>query len=156
MPILQKLAEETRFRLRVIASGGYSMPGVDVESIVWQSARELDDLRPIEVGMMPLPDNAWTRGKCGFKALQFMALGVPCVCSPVGVNATIIQDGVNGFLAGTPEEWLLRLKRLLEDPGLRARMGEEARRTVVERFSAAVHVPRVFAIFKSVVERGRG
>src|SRR5687767_10525878 len=94
---LQKLAKLHRFRLRVIGTPSYKIDGVDVEAMSWRSETELEDLSHIDVGVMPLPNDAWSKGKCGLKALQFMALGIPTICSPVGVNTDIIQDNENGL-----------------------------------------------------------
>jgi glycosyltransferase involved in cell wall biosynthesis len=103
------------------------------------------------MGIMPLPDTEWERGKCGLKALQYMALGLPSVVSPVGVNREIIDHGRNGFLATTEDDWVVTLDRLLVDPELRFRVGRAARVTVEERFSATVHAPRVAQVFRSAV-----
>jgi glycosyltransferase involved in cell wall biosynthesis len=112
----------------------------------WRLDTEVEDLRAFDVGLMPLSDDEWSRGKCGLKALQYMALGIPAVVSPVGVNTTIVRDGVNGFYASTEEEWIDRIALLLEDEPLRRSLGEEARRTVEESYSARAHVPRVARI----------
>jgi glycosyltransferase involved in cell wall biosynthesis len=95
---------------------------------------------------MPLFDDEWSRGKCGMKALQYMALGIPPVVSPVGVNATIIRDGVNGLYACTEEQWIDRIALLLENEPLRRSLGKEARRTIEESYSARAHAPRVAKI----------
>jgi glycosyltransferase involved in cell wall biosynthesis len=84
---------------------------------------------------MPMPDDPWSRGKCSLKALQYMAMGIPAVCSDVGANRDVIRHGENGFLVETPQEWLEYLRILIEDPALRARLGKEARKTVEERYS---------------------
>src|SRR5260370_3518113 len=110
---LQQSALRERFRLRVIGTPEYHLEGVTVEAIRWRSESELDNLRPIDIGVMPLPDDAWSKGKCGLKALQFMALGIPTICSPVGVNTEIIKDGQNGFIAHTEPEWVDQMGRLL-------------------------------------------
>ena len=151
--VLQRLAQTETFRLRVICPTNYELPGVDVEVVKWRSATEIADLQPLDIGLMPLPDNLWTRGKCGFKALQFMALGLPVVCSPVGVNADIIQDGVNGLLARTDDEWLAHLQRLLHDTELRLRLGRAGRRTVEEKYSAQVVAPRFYEILARVMRK---
>jgi glycosyltransferase involved in cell wall biosynthesis len=117
----------------------------------WRAATELDDLSAIDVGVMPLPDDNWSKGKCGLKALQFMALGIPTVCSPVGVNTDIIQDDENGFLALSEEEWVDKLTRLLRSAELRRRLGDAGRATVEEKYSAVTQAPRVYEIFKSVL-----
>jgi glycosyltransferase involved in cell wall biosynthesis len=150
---LKRLAQTEIFRLVVIGTPVYKIDGVDVEAMPWRSATEVSDLAQIDMGIMPLPDESWSRGKCGLKALQYMALGIPTVCSPVGVNSEIIQDGVNGFLADTEDEWVEKLKRLLHDKDLRARLGAAGRKTVETKYSATVQAPRVYEILHSVVAK---
>jgi glycosyltransferase involved in cell wall biosynthesis len=135
----------------VIGTPTYALPGLEVEAMPWLSATELEDLSAIDIGVMPLPDDNWSRGKCGLKALQFMALGVPTVCSPVGVNSEIIQDGRTGFLAATEAEWVQKLTNLLRSEELRRRIGRAGRETVEEKYSAKSQAPRVYEIFKSAV-----
>ena len=148
---LERLATRERFRLRVIGAPDFRLRGVEVEALPWDSRTEVSDLRPIDIGLMPLPNDRWTRGKCGLKALQYMALGIPSVCSTVGVNSSIIRDGVNGFLADTEDQWVEKLTQLLRSPPLRERLGAAGRATVEAEYSASVHVPRVYGILKSVV-----
>jgi glycosyltransferase involved in cell wall biosynthesis len=148
---LKRLARKENFRLVVIGTPVYKIDGVDVEALPWRSATEVSDLRQIDIGIMPLPDESWSRGKCGLKALQYMALRIPTVCSPVGVNSEIIQDGVNGFLASTEDEWVEKLTKLLHDKNLRQQLGAAGRTTVETNYSAAVQAPRVFEILRSVV-----
>ena len=100
---------------------------------------------------MPLPDDAWSKGKCGLKALQFMALGTPVICSPVGVNTDIIQDGENGYIADSEDEWVEKLGALIHSAELRKTIGLAGRATVEERYSATVQAPRVFEVFQSVI-----
>ncbi|HKP45075.1 MAG TPA: glycosyltransferase family 4 protein [Pyrinomonadaceae bacterium] len=150
-PILQKLAQQIEFRLRVIGTPVYHLEGVELEAMQWRAETELDDLKGIDIGMMPLPDDDWSKGKCGLKALQFMALGIPVICSPVGVNTEIIEDGVNGFLASSEEEWLDKLTLLITSPDLRARLGRAGRETVENKYSAKRQAPRVFELWQSVV-----
>jgi glycosyltransferase involved in cell wall biosynthesis len=152
---LQRLAAREKFRLRIIGASNYRLDGVDLEVMPWRSQTEVEDLRVIDIGVMPLPDDAWSRGKCGLKALQYMALGIPTICSPVGVNSDIIQDGVNGFLASTADEWIEKLTALLRAPDLRKRLGSAGRRTVEAKYSARSQVPRVLEIFKSVAHKSR-
>src|ERR1044072_983717 len=148
---LKKLAGKESFRLRVIGTPAYECAPVDVEAMPWRAETELQDLSEIDIGMMPLPDDRWSKGKCGLKALQFMALGIPTICSPVGVNTDIIQDDQNGFIAGTEDEWVEKLTRLLRSAELRARLGHAGRATVEEKYSATTQSPRVYEIFKSVL-----
>jgi glycosyltransferase involved in cell wall biosynthesis len=157
--VLRQLAERERFRLRVIGAPDFKIEGVEVEATAWRSETEVEDLRPFDIGIMPLPDDQWSRGKCGLKALQYMALGVPTVCSPVGVNTEIVRDGENGLLASTDDEWVEKLSGLLRSASERARLGRAGRETVEARYSAVVQAPRVYEVFASVVReasrRGR-
>ena len=148
---LKKLADKESFRLRVIGTPSYECAPVDVEAMPWRADTELEDLGAIDIGVMPLPDDRWSKGKCGLKALQFMALGIPTVCSPVGVNTDIIQDDQNGFIAGTEDEWVEKLSRLLRSEELRQRLGHAGRVTVEQNYSAITQTPRVYEIFKSVI-----
>lgn len=148
---IKRLSQKENFRLVVIGPPVYKIDGVDVEAVKWRSATEVFDLRQIDIGIMPLPDESWTRGKCGCKALQYMALAIPTICSPVGVNVEIIQDGVNGFLATSQDEWVEKLTRLLHDKKLRERLGAAGRDTVETKYSAAIQAPRVYEILRSVV-----
>ena len=148
---LKKLAATESFRLRVIGTPTYECAPIDVEAMPWRADTELDDLAAIDIGVMPLPDDKWSKGKCGLKALQFMAMGIPTVCSPVGVNTDIIQDDQNGFIAGTEDEWVDKLSRLLRSRELRERLGQAGRATVEQKYSAITQTPRVYEIFKSVL-----
>jgi glycosyltransferase involved in cell wall biosynthesis len=147
-PALTRLAERHRFRLVVVGTEAPQIPGVEVEFRPWRSESEVQDLADLDIGVMPLPDDAWSRGKCGLKALQYMALAVPAIVSPVGVNTEIVEDGVNSIVAKTDEEWVEQLSRLIQDPLLRGRLGRAARRTVEERYSAEVFAPRVYDVFE--------
>jgi len=144
-PALRRLREKREFELRVIGAK-VDIEGLAVRCLPWRAETEPDDLRALDVGLMPLPDDEWSRGKGGMKALQYMALGIPPVVSPVGVNTIIVQDGINGFNACTEEEWIDRIALLLGDESLRRSLGEEARRTVEESYSARAHVSRVARI----------
>jgi glycosyltransferase involved in cell wall biosynthesis len=148
---LKKLAERESFQLRVIGTPSYQCPPIDVEAMPWRADTELRDLSAIDIGVMPLPDDKWSKGKCGLKALQFMALGIPTICSPVGVNTDIIQDDQNGFLASTEDEWVEKLSRLLRSRELRQRLGQAGRATIEQKYSAITQTPRVYEIFKSVL-----
>jgi glycosyltransferase involved in cell wall biosynthesis len=152
---LMRLAEKERFRVRVIGTDSYQIDGVEVEAMPWRSETETADLSPIDIGIMPLPDDEWARGKCGCKALQYMALGIPTICSPVGVNTKIIQDDENGLLATTEDQWIEKLTRLLHSPSLRERLGKAGRATVEAEYSMSMHAPRVHKILESVLRSAR-
>jgi glycosyltransferase involved in cell wall biosynthesis len=142
-PYLEALAGTLRAleggaELRVISSGlpeGAAWQGLKLVHRPWSEATEADELAACDVGVMPLPDSEWARGKCALKLLQSMAAGVPVVASPVGVNADIVRHGENGLLASTPDEWRDALASLAADPGLRRRLGEAGRATVEADFS---------------------
>jgi len=144
-PALRRLREKREFELRVIGAN-VEIEGLAVCCLPWQAETEPDDLRALDVGLMPLSGDEWSRGKCGMKALQYMALGIPPVVSPVVVNTTIVRDGVSGLYACTEEEWIDRIALLLEDEPLRRSLGQEARRTVEESYSAVAHAPRLARI----------
>ncbi len=150
--VLQELGRSEKFKLRVIGTPSYKVPNVDTEAMQWRSETEIEDLREIDIGLMPLPDEDWTKGKCGLKALQYMALGIPTICSPVGVNSTIIKDGVNGFLADTKEEWIRKIKGLMGSVELRKKLGKAGRETVEREYSAKTVAPRVLELFRGAVE----
>jgi len=155
---LRQLATRERFKLKVVGVPGYRMEGVEVEAIPWNPDTEVADLRGIDIGVMPLKDDEWTRGKCGMKALQYMALGIPTICSPVGVNPRIIRDHENGLLAETDEQWKGCLTELFHSPELRQQLGKAGRVTIESGYSTAIHVPTIYRIFKSVAraQNGRG
>src|SRR5207249_7898024 len=124
---LRAVFEKLHVTPRVIASGDPSALGFAVEFRAWRLERELDELAQIGIGIAPLPDTPWERGKCGVKVLQYMGCGLPVVASPVGVHRRIIRHGENGFLAASPAEWRNALRQLMDDPGLRQRLGAAGR-----------------------------
>ena len=137
-PISIKVISET------IADLDFSLlGGVPSTFVPWSPATEIAEAATFDIGVMPLPDNRFTQGKCGFKALQYLALGIPAVCAPVGVNRDIIHDGVDGFLPRTRDEWFQVFARLVKDPFLRETIGHAGRRRVEEAFSLALHGPRL-------------
>lgn len=129
-----------------------------VEYQDWELKNEIDAFQGLDIGLYPLLEDDWTRGKCGFKAIQYMAAGVPCIASPVGTNLEVIEDGRNGLLAEGPAEWEAAMIRLLTDLPFREKVIEEGYRTVRERYSMAVHGPRLAGVIRDVCvdwERGR-
>jgi glycosyltransferase involved in cell wall biosynthesis len=153
---LAALAREQDFTFRVSGAGaGVCMPHVRTEMPEWSLDREVELFNTCDVGVYPIPDDDWARGKCGFKAIQFMSCGVPVVASPVGVNREIIEEGVTGFFATTDAEWQQKIGRLVADAGLRLRIGGAARRRIEERYSLAVNAPRVASVIRQAVARAR-
>jgi len=116
----------------------------------WSENNEAEAIGCIDIGVMPLPDNPWERGKCGYKLIQYMAAGKPVIASPVGVNANIVRHGENGFLASTAEEWEKALRTLVADKALRERMGRAGRRRVEEEFCFSVTAPRLVSLFQKL------
>jgi glycosyltransferase involved in cell wall biosynthesis len=152
--VLRRVASEHSFVLKVSGAGrAGNFPGVHVENVPWSLADEVRLFNTCDIGVYPLTDDDWARGKCGFKAIQCMACGVPVVASAVGVNREIIDDGVNSFLAAISAEWVEKLGRLLSDAPLRARMAAAGRRTIEERYSLQVTAPRLAAVLASSVGR---
>ncbi len=148
--VLQDLAQQYDIKIHVATGRPYKLDGVTVENEYWTMDREIDYLQNADIGLMPLHDSPRARGKCAFKALQYMAVGVAPVISPVGMNAEVIEDGVNGFLADTPAEWREKLTLLIQDAALRERMGRAARETVIQRYSHEANYPVLKAALLSV------
>ncbi len=124
-----------RIEIKVIGNANYRNDALKIKSINWNKEAEIKELSTFDIGIMPLPDDEWSKGKCGLKGLQYMALSIPTIMSPVGVNTEIINHGVNGFLASNEDEWFEIICRLIDDENLRKRVGDEGRKTVVERYS---------------------
>jgi glycosyltransferase involved in cell wall biosynthesis len=124
------------------------LTGIAAETFAWSEETEVARIADFDVGIMPLTDTPWERGKCAYKLIQVMAAGKPVIASPVGANRQVVRHGVNGFLAETTDQWADALRQLA-DPELRRRMGEEARKTVAEQYSTAVVIPRLAAILRA-------
>lgn len=153
--LMLALRKRHNFRLRVVGATKVALPGLDVEMLPWRAETEASVLQGAWAGLMPIPNDNWGRGKCGCKALQYMAVGVPAICSAVGVNSQIIDDGENGFLASSDGEWVEKLDILLSSPKLRRQMGDRGRATVEGWYSAKVQAPRVADVFRSAACRTR-
>jgi glycosyltransferase involved in cell wall biosynthesis len=154
--VLKDTAAQHRFTLKVSGAGrALHFPGVNVREAPWSLEDEVSLFNTCDIGVYPLPDDEWSKGKCGFKAIQCMACGVPVVAAAVGVNREIIEDGVNGFLAATRDEWISKLGRLLSDAPLRARIAAAGRRTIEDRYSLRVTAPQLAAVLASALPAGR-
>jgi glycosyltransferase involved in cell wall biosynthesis len=141
-PVLRELQELRAVHILIVSDSNPSiigeLAGLSIEWIPWSEHEEVEQLHRIDIGIMPLDDSEWTRGKCGFKLLQYMAVGVPAVASPIGVNSEIIEHGTSGFLAATQHEWREHLTTLCDQSDLRIAMGARARQRVCERYSVDV------------------
>ena len=155
IPMLRTVQDRfgKRVSFRIISDRKLEVDGLDIENVRWNSATEAMDLAGIDIGIMPLEDSEWSKGKCGFKGLQYMGMGKPAVLQDIGVNQTIIQDGINGFLASTPEQWEEQLSRLVEDADLRRRIGRAARETVVQHYSMIAWRDRYLQLFNELLKR---
>lgn len=133
--IFIELNNRIKFKLRIIGNFEYDIPGVDLEVIQWTKANEIEDLQGIDIGIYPLTQDKWVLGKSGLKALQYMALGIPTVATNVGTNPNIITHMKNGWLVKTDDEWIEALESLIKNPDLRAKIGKEARKKILEDYS---------------------
>ncbi|MBM3522556.1 MAG: glycosyltransferase family 4 protein [Alphaproteobacteria bacterium] len=142
-PVLRALAAAGRARIRVV--GGGDRPGLDPSfaSLSWSEDTEVAAITGFDIGIMPLPDDRWARGKSGFKLIQYMAAGKPVVASPVGANRDLVEDGRTGLFATSGPDWTAALVRLLDDAALRASMGVAARAKAQSLFDVRVVVPNL-------------
>ena len=147
-PALADLCKDNRARVVLVGAGSIELPHVPLEILPWSEETEVASIQDFDVGIMPLPDDPWTRGKCGYKLIQYMACGRPVVASPVGVNEEIVEGNVNGFIARTAEDWVRLLTTLRNDPNLCKRMGMAGRKKVEERYSLQVTAPRLLSLLE--------
>lgn len=139
-----------RIQIKVIGDANYKNENLDAISLNWNKQDELKELSSFDIGIMPLPDDEWAKGKCGLKGLQYMALEIPTIMSPVGVNAQIIQHGTNGMLATTDKEYVNAISALVEKEQLRKQIGAAGRKTVVEKFSVKAWEQKYLAYFNEL------
>jgi hypothetical protein len=151
LPILATLARERGVRIRIVGAGAAAAAdGFDgLDLIDWREDSEIAEVQRMDIGIMPLPDEAWARGKSGYKLVQYMACGLPLVASPVGVNAEIVVEGETGFLARTPDAWRRALVTLLDDAALRRRMGANGRQRAEAQYSLRHCAPRMVDLFRA-------
>lgn len=149
--VLRRLAAVRPVRLLVVADQAFHAEGLEVENRPWAEDTEVANILEMDIGLMPLADDEWTRGKCGFKAIQYMAAGIPPVASRVGMNVQLVEHGVDGFLAGNSREWFEALSLLCSDAALRQRVGQAARQKVHARYSLRSTGPVVSRIFSGLL-----
>ena len=148
--IKKKYGDKVSFK--VIGDNSYRNEELGITSIAWNKEDEIKELSTFDIGIMPLPNDEWAKGKCGLKGLQYMALEIPTIMSPVGVNTEIIQDGVNGFLATSVEEWVNKLSLLIESKELRTKIGKEGRKTVEEKYSVESQKENYLKYFNELIK----
>jgi glycosyltransferase involved in cell wall biosynthesis len=130
-----------RVMLTIICDTFIETENITINKVQWSLDKEIEDLQALDIGIMPLFDDLWSKGKCGFKIIQYMGVGLPVVCTPVGINRDVVKDGVNGLWANTKEEWIEGLSKLIEDDMLREKMGKEGRRMVIEQYTVQSCAP---------------
>jgi len=149
-PVLRRIAHSHSIVLRVVGAGReIAIPGVEVDNRTWSLKSELGDLQSFDIGLYPILEDQWSLGKSGFKAIQYMAVGIPAVCSPVGATCDIVHDGVHGFLPSNADEWTERLLHLIEDAALRERLGQAGRARVEEWYCLQRQAPRLQAVIEA-------
>jgi len=149
---LNELAKRHAFSLRIVG-GDWSVDSVPTEVVSWDLETEASDIATCDIGVMPLADSPWERGKCGYKLIQYMASGLPVVASPVGVNNQIVIPGHNGFLARDAVEWVACLERLILEPALRSSLGRAGRRRVEEHYCLQVTAPQLSRLLSEAAQR---
>ena len=149
-PALRKVCKNGTARLVLVGSSHTELPGVPTEVHAWSEEIEVAEIQSFHVGIMPMPDVAWAKGKCGYKLIQYMACARPVIASPVGVAQGIIEDGNNGFLAATTADWVKAFCVLREDRRLRERMGKAGRAKVERRYSLQITAPMLLSLLRSI------
>ncbi|PWL30508.1 MAG: group 1 glycosyl transferase [Fluviicola sp. XM-24bin1] len=148
VPTLKELEQNHPIKFRVISNHPPEIELDCLEYVKWDKDSEIEDLAAIHIGVMPLKDSIWAKGKCGFKGLQYMSLEIPSVMSAVGVNPEIVENGENGFLIEKEEDWRHVLLQLIQDIELRKKIGKAGHQTVKDRYSVAANTPKYLALFQ--------
>jgi len=152
-PVLQELAATRSFRLKIVGAGQkeVDVPGIDIENLEWKLDREVQDFQSIDIGLYPISSlygNEWVAGKSGFKAIQYMSVGIPYVASPVGALNEIGEPGKTHFCAATNEEWLRALQELIDDHAERERMGKAGRAEVLAKYGLEAQADKLASALK--------
>ena len=153
LPLLEEVARTTGARVRVVGAGKIAVSEMfeGLEIVEWAQESEVAEVQAMDIGLMPLPDEPWARGKCGYKLIQYMACELPVIASPVGVNSEIVVPGETGILATGPDQWKAALEQLVGDKVMRQRMGMAGRQRAEDHYSLKVHAPRLVEILTSLV-----
>lgn len=154
VPFLREIKTKygDRVSIKVIGDNSYVNEELGIQGLAWRKEDEVKELSTFDIGIMPLPDDEWAKGKCGLKGLQYMALGIPTIMSPVGVNTEIIRDGENGMLATTTEEWVSKLDQLIISADLRMKIGSAAVQTVKDSYSVDAWNVRYLSLFSQLCD----
>jgi glycosyltransferase involved in cell wall biosynthesis len=153
IPFLEILKKKygDKIEIRVLGDPAYENEKLGIKGIRWTQETEVRELSYFDIGIMPLPDDEWAKGKCGCKGLQYMALGIPTLMSPVGVNSEIVEESVNGFLPKTNEEWIKHIEELIASKELRNRIGEAEKKYVEENYSVNAWKEKYLALFEKLL-----
>jgi glycosyltransferase involved in cell wall biosynthesis len=147
---LQKIYKDGKIRFAFVGAGNIKFDNFPVENIAWNEKTEIEEISKFDVGIMPLEDGPFERGKCGFKLIQYLSCEIPVVGSPVGVNDKIIQHGVNGYKADNTEDWIKYLTILKEDSYLRKKMATEGRKLIIQDYSLENNSKRLIDLFNNI------
>ena len=154
VPVLVKLKKTYQEKIEFIVVGDplYRNELLNIEGIPWSNHKEVENFNMLDIGIMPLPNDKWTKGKCGMKGLLYMSVNKPAVMASVGMNTEIVKDGINGFLADSEEEWYSVLSNLIEDQSLRERIGDAGRKTVEESYSMDSQKDKYLKLYLSLMK----
>lgn len=155
LPVISAICRDQGVRFRVVGAGvvAESDRFEGMELVEWTEASEVAELQQFDIGIMPLRDMPFQRGKSGYKLVQYMACGLPVVASPVGENRLLVKEGANGFLASSLQDWRDVLAQLVLDPSLRLSLGHEGRKKAEQEYSLQVHAPRLVELFRSLADK---
>jgi glycosyltransferase involved in cell wall biosynthesis len=155
-PVFETLHQRfPQVKLKIVSNDFYDSSHLPIVKKPWKLEDENEDLISFDIGLMPLNDDLWSRGKCGLKIVQYLSVGVPVVCTPVGINPDIVKNGENGFWATNHQEWVDRLSTLIQNPDLRLQMGLKGIETVEREYSLAVTSEMFFHVLQSLGRGGR-
>jgi glycosyltransferase involved in cell wall biosynthesis len=154
-PILRDLIANFDLEIRVHSDRRPELPGIPYVWRPWSPDTEVEELAEFDIGIMPMPDDEWAKGKCAMKALLYMSMGIPTICTAVGTNREVIQHGENGLLALTRDDWMDCVRSLVSDCDLRKRLGDAGRQTVIERYSMTACAAQFAEVVRSVVPSKR-
>jgi glycosyltransferase involved in cell wall biosynthesis len=147
VPVLRKLEQKYTFTFLVISNQSNDYDLKSLKFVKWNKETEIEDLAKINIGVMPLKQDIWSEGKCGFKGLQYMALEIPTIMSPVGVNSTIVQNGINGFLVEMQEEWYEILEKLIIEKEVRIQIGKAGKSRIDQAYSVLANQEKYLDLF---------
>lgn len=154
-PVFEELGRKyPQVELEIICDVFFDCDYMPIIKRMWDSEHEIEYLKELDIGVMPLTQDPWSEGKCGLKIIQYFGVGVPTVCTPVGINKDVVRDGFSGYFAETPEQWVEKLSILIESRELREMMGMRGRETVLRSFSLEACAPKYYEVIRNTVSEG--